>query len=93
LTSSEGSILGQGVAHVSLSVSLLHLHVLFHSKTLLYHNLNQNCNILYSEHLIHDLYVCTCVFFFCQEFFDMILVNGPSFYEGGVTIGIRTMSK
>jgi hypothetical protein len=86
LTASAGSIiLGQGVAHVSSSVSLPHLYVLFRCKTLLYQNLNQNCNILYSEYLIHDLYVCTCVFLLHQKFFDMILVNNPSFYDGGVT--------
>jgi hypothetical protein len=49
---------------------------------LIYQNLNQNCNILYSEHLIYGLYVCTCVFFLRQESFDMILVNNPSFYDG-----------
>jgi hypothetical protein len=37
--------------------------------------------------------VGTCVFFLCQEFFDMILVNNPSFYDGGVTVGIRAVSK
>jgi hypothetical protein len=35
LTASEGGILGQGVALVSLSVSLLHLHIHFCGKTLL----------------------------------------------------------
>jgi hypothetical protein len=34
LTTAEGGILGQGVAPVSLSVSLLHLCLLFHYKTL-----------------------------------------------------------
>jgi hypothetical protein len=29
--------------------------------------------------------VCTCVFLLRQESFDMILVNNPSFYVGGVT--------
>jgi hypothetical protein len=27
--------------------------------------------------------VFTCVFLLCQEFFDMILINNPSFYDGG----------
>jgi hypothetical protein len=47
----------------------------FCCKTLLYQNLNQNCNILYSEHLIYDLYVCTCVFLLHQESFDVILTT------------------
>jgi hypothetical protein len=81
----EGGILGQGVALVSSSVSLPHLRVIFCCKTLLYRSLNQNYNILYSEHLIYDLYVCICVFLLHQEFFDMILINNPSFYDGGVT--------
>jgi hypothetical protein len=85
LTTSEGGILGQGVALVSSSVSLLHLRAHFHCKTLLYQNLNKNCNILYLEHLIYGLCVCTCVFLLRQESFDMILVNNPSFYDGGVT--------
>jgi hypothetical protein len=85
LTTSEGGILGQGVALVSSSVSLSHLHIIFHCKTLLYKNLNQNCNILYLEHLIYGLHVCTCVFLLRQESFNMILVNNPSFYDGGVT--------
>jgi hypothetical protein len=40
----EGGILGQGVALASLSVSLPHLRLLFHCKTL-YQNLNSICNI------------------------------------------------
>jgi hypothetical protein len=52
---------------------------------MLYQNLNQNYNILYLEHLIYDLYVCTCVFLLHQESFNMILVNNPLFYDGGVT--------
>jgi hypothetical protein len=59
LTSFEGSILGQGVALVSLSATLPHLCVHFYCKTLMYQNLNQICNILYLEHLIHSLYACT----------------------------------
>jgi uncharacterized membrane-anchored protein YitT (DUF2179 family) len=51
----------------------------------LYQNLNQNCNILFSEYLFYALYVCTCVFFLYQESFNMILVNNSSFYDGGVT--------
>jgi hypothetical protein len=82
LTASKGGILGQSVTLVSLSVSLPHLRVIFCCKTLLYQNLNQNCNILYSEHLIYGLYVCTCVFLLCQESFDMILINNPSFCDG-----------
>jgi hypothetical protein len=31
--------------------------------------------------------VCTCVFLIRQESFDKILVNNPSFHDGGVTIG------
>jgi hypothetical protein len=79
LTACEGGILGQGDAIVSSRVSLLYLHVTFHCKTLLYQNLNQNYNILYSEHLIYDLYVCTSVFLLRQESFNMILVNNLSF--------------
>jgi hypothetical protein len=86
LTASEGGILGQGVALVLSSVSVSHLRVIFRYKTLLYQNLNQNRNILYLEHLIYDLYVCTYVFLLHQESFDMILVNNPSFYDGGVTL-------
>jgi hypothetical protein len=37
--------------------------------------------------------VCTCVFLLRQESFDMILVNYSSFYDGGVTVGIRPMLK
>jgi hypothetical protein len=76
----------QGVALVSSSVSLPHLRVIFHCKTLLYINLNKNYNILYLEYLIYGLYVCTCVFLLHQEYFDMILVNNSSFYDGGVTL-------
>jgi hypothetical protein len=86
LTTSEGGILWQGVALVSLSVSLPHLHLIFRSKTLLYRILNQNYNILYLEHLIYGLYVCTCVSLLHQESFVMILVNNPSFHDGGVTL-------
>jgi hypothetical protein len=82
LTTFEGGILGQGVTLISLSISLSHLRATFHCKTLLYQNLNKNCNILYSEHLIYGLYVCTCVFLLHQESFDMILVNNPSLYDG-----------
>jgi hypothetical protein len=81
----EGGILGKTVVLVSSSVSFLHLRVIFCCETLLYRNLNQNCNILYSKHLIYCLYVCTCVFLFRQESFDMMLVNSPSFYDGGIT--------
>jgi hypothetical protein len=88
LTTTESGILGQGVALVSPSVSLSRLHVHFHCKTLLYRNLNQNCNILYSEPLIYSLHVCTCVFLLCQKSFDMILINNSSFFDGGVTGGI-----
>jgi hypothetical protein len=34
LTDAEGGILGQDIAHVSSSVSLSHLHLLFRCKTL-----------------------------------------------------------
>jgi hypothetical protein len=37
--------------------------------------------------------ICTCVFLLHQKSFDMILINNPSFYDGGVTVGIRAMSK
>jgi hypothetical protein len=47
--------------------------------------LNQNYNILYSEHLIYGLNMCTCIFLLHQESGDMILVNNPSFYDEGVT--------
>jgi hypothetical protein len=93
LTTSKGGTLGKSLSLVSLSVLLLHLHVIFLLQTLLYQNLNQNCNILYSEHLIYDLYVYTCVFLLHQESFDMILVNNSSFYDRGVTVGIRAMLK
>jgi hypothetical protein len=92
LTSFEGGILGQCVACVSSSVSLLHPRVHFRCKTLLYQIMNQNCNILYSDHLIYDLYAYTCIFLLHQESFDMILVNNPSFYDGGVTIFSRQLS-
>jgi hypothetical protein len=46
--------------------------------------MNKNYNILYLKHLIYSLYVCTCVFLLHQESFDMILVDNPSFYDGGV---------
>jgi hypothetical protein len=87
LIASDGGILGQGVAPVSLSVSLPNLCVIILLQTLLHQNLNQICNILYAEHLIYSLYVCTYVFLICQESFDMILVNNPSFYDGGITQG------
>jgi hypothetical protein len=61
LTTSEGGILGQDVALSSLSVSLLHLRAHFYCKTLLYQNLNKNCNILYLEHLIYGLCVYLCI--------------------------------
>jgi hypothetical protein len=48
----------------------------------MYQNLNQICNILYSEHLIYGLYVCTCEFLLHHESFDMILDNNSSFYVG-----------
>jgi hypothetical protein len=51
----------------------------------MYRNWNQICNILYSDNLIYSLYVCTCVFLIHQEFFNMILDNNLSFYDGGVT--------
>jgi hypothetical protein len=85
LTASEGGILGRDVAPLSSSVSLSHLRVQFCCQTLLYRNLNQNSNILYSEQLIYDLYVCTYIFLLRQESFDMILVNNPLFYYWGVT--------
>jgi hypothetical protein len=69
LTACEGGILGQCVALVLSSVSLSHLHVYFHCKTLLYQNLVKIIIFLYSEHLIHSLYMCTCVFLLRQEYF------------------------
>jgi hypothetical protein len=74
--------LGQGITLVSSSVFVSTSTCNFHSKTLLYQNLNQNCNIFYSENVIYGLYVCTCAFLLHQESFDMILVNNPSFYDG-----------
>jgi hypothetical protein len=62
LTASEGGILGQSVALILSSVFDSASMCNFHCKTLLYRNLNHNCNILYSKHLIYGLYVCTCVF-------------------------------
>jgi hypothetical protein len=88
LTASEGDILEQGVALISSSLSLLHPCIIFCCKTLLSQNWNQNYNILYSEHLIYSLYMRTYVFLLHQESFDMILVNNPSFYDGGVTVGV-----
>jgi hypothetical protein len=55
--------------------------------------MNTNYNILYSEHLIYGFHVCTCVFLLYQESFNMILINNPSFSDGGVTVGIRVMLK
>jgi hypothetical protein len=51
----------------------------------MYQNLNQIYNILYSEHLIYDLYVCTYVFLLHHKSFDIILHNNLSFYDEGVT--------
>jgi hypothetical protein len=85
LTAFEDGILGQCVALVSWSVSLLHLRVIFHCKTLMYRNLNQNYNILYLKHLIYNLYVYTCVFLLHQKSFNIILINNPSFSDGDVT--------
>jgi hypothetical protein len=47
LTASEGGTVGQGVALVSSSDSLLHPRIFFRCKTLLYQILNKNYNILY----------------------------------------------
>jgi hypothetical protein len=89
LIASEGGTLGQGVALISSSISLPYLRVIFHCKTPYIEILKQICNILHSEHLIYYLHVCTYVFLLHQESFDMILVNNPSFYDWGVTTGIR----
>jgi hypothetical protein len=80
-----GGILGQGVVLLLSSVSLSHLHVPFHCKTLLYRNLNQKLKHFIFRALNYGFYVCTCVFLLHQESFDMILVNNPSFYNEGVT--------
>jgi hypothetical protein len=48
----------------------------------MYQNLNQIYNILYLEHLIYGLYMCTCVFLLHQGSFNTILDNNPSFYDG-----------
>jgi hypothetical protein len=48
----------------------------------LYQNLNTICNILYSQHLIYGLYVCTYVFLLRQEYFDMIMINNRVFMMG-----------
>jgi hypothetical protein len=37
--------------------------------------------------------VYMCVFLLCQEFFDMILVNNPSFDDGGVTKTVGIMCR
>jgi hypothetical protein len=50
-------------------------------------------NSIVSKHLIYDLYVCTCVFLLRQDSFNMVLVNKPPFYDGGVIVGIRAMLK
>jgi hypothetical protein len=39
------------------------------------------------------LYVCTYVFLLYEESFNMIIVNNSSFYDGGITTGIRAVSK
>jgi hypothetical protein len=31
---------------------------------------------------MYGLYVYTCAFLLCQESFNMILINNPSFYDG-----------
>jgi hypothetical protein len=49
--------------------------------------------MLYLEHLIYGLYMCICVFLLHQESFGMILDNNLLFYDGGVTVDIRAMSK
>jgi hypothetical protein len=72
----------QGVAIIECITSASTCN--FRCKTLLYQNLNQNCNILYSDHLIYGLYVCASLFLLRQESFDMILVNNISFYDGGI---------
>jgi hypothetical protein len=84
LTAFEGGILYHRV--LSSSISLPHLRAIFLLENSVVSKLEQkNYNILYSEHLIYGLYMCTCVFLFHQEFFNMILVNNLSFYDGGVT--------
>jgi hypothetical protein len=72
LTAAEGGALGQGVAYVSSSVSFLHLRLLFRCKTLCTKIWTQIVIFLYSEHLIHYLYVCTCEFLHRRESFDVI---------------------
>jgi hypothetical protein len=37
--------------------------------------------------------VRTCIFLLCQEYFDMILVNNLSFYDGGVTVNFKHKMK
>jgi hypothetical protein len=59
----------------------------------MYQNLNQIYNILYLDHLIYGLYVCTYAFLLRQESFNLIIVNNPSFYDGGVTIWLQTLLK
>jgi hypothetical protein len=59
---------------------------IFRCKTLLYQNLNQIYNILYSEHLIYNLYMCTHEFLLRQESFDVILINNLLFYDRDITI-------
>jgi hypothetical protein len=36
----------------------------------------------------YGLYVYTCVFLLHHESFDMILVNNPSLYDGGVIVSV-----
>jgi hypothetical protein len=79
---SGGGILGQGVALLSSSVPFTLLRLGSTAKLCCI----EICNILNSEQLIYDLYVCTCVFLLYQESFDMILDNNLSFYDGGITV-------
>jgi hypothetical protein len=88
-----GHLHGSSGKLAAKTCNFLHLRVIFRCKTLFCRNLNQNCNILFLEHLIYGLYAYTCVFLLCQEFFYMILVNNPSFYDGGVTADIRVVLK
>jgi hypothetical protein len=67
--------LGQGVPYVSLSVSIPHLRLLFHHKTLCIKIWTQIVIFLYSEYLIHGLYVYTCELSLHRESFDVILYD------------------
>jgi hypothetical protein len=91
LIASEGSILGQGVTLVPSSVSLSHLHVISAVK-LCCIKTSTKIVIFYIKSIqFMILYVCTCAFLLHQESFDMILVDNPPYYDGGVAVGMSNV--